>query len=73
MSRPRASSAGRWRWSATATASRSTCRAAWVPPKPHYPRGYGALHARHILQANEGCDLDFLAGRPGAVGEPDIF
>jgi dihydroxy-acid dehydratase len=46
-------------------------RAAWVPPKPRYPRGYGALHARHILQANEGCDFDFLA-EEGAVAEPEI-
>jgi dihydroxy-acid dehydratase len=46
-------------------------RAAWVPPKPRYPRGYGALHARHILQANEGCDLDFLAAE-GRVEEPEI-
>ena len=46
-------------------------RAAWVPPKPRYPRGYGALHARHVLQADQGCDLDFLADE-GAVEEPEI-
>jgi dihydroxy-acid dehydratase len=37
-------------------------RARWRPRPPHYPRGYGALYARHILQANQGCDFDFLRG-----------
>jgi dihydroxy-acid dehydratase len=45
-------------------------RAAWRPPAPRYGRGYGALHADHVLQADEGCDFDFLA-RPGEVPEPD--
>jgi dihydroxy-acid dehydratase len=30
------------------------------PPAPRYGRGYGWLFARHIRQANEGCDFDFL-------------
>jgi dihydroxy-acid dehydratase len=35
-------------------------RAAWSPaPSPHL-RGWPALYARHVLQAPEGCDLDFL-------------
>jgi dihydroxy-acid dehydratase len=49
-------------------------RAAWAPPAPRYERGYGWMFGRHILQANEGCDFDFLEttfGRP--VPEPDIF
>jgi dihydroxy-acid dehydratase len=29
-------------------------------PEPHYKRGFGWLHARHILQADQGCDFDFL-------------
>jgi dihydroxy-acid dehydratase len=37
-------------------------RAAWKSPAPKYLRGYGALFSRHITQANEGCDFDFLAG-----------
>ncbi|OLB78801.1 MAG: dihydroxy-acid dehydratase [Actinobacteria bacterium 13_2_20CM_2_71_6] len=45
-------------------------RAAWTPPPPRYPRGYGALHAAHITQADEGCDFDFLAA-PGQTPEPD--
>lgn len=49
-------------------------RAAWTPPPARYERGYGWMFGRHILQANEGCDFDFLEtafGRP--VPEPDIF
>ena len=30
------------------------------PPAAHYRRGYGWLFAQHILQANQGCDFDFL-------------
>jgi len=29
-------------------------------PQPHYRRGYGWLFAQHILQADKGCDFDFL-------------
>ncbi|WP_367065936.1 L-arabinonate dehydratase [Oryzisolibacter sp. LB2S] len=49
-------------------------KAAWTPPPPRYERGYGWMFGRHIRQANEGCDFDFLEtsfGRP--VPEPDIF
>jgi dihydroxy-acid dehydratase len=49
-------------------------RAAWRPPAPRYERGYGWMFTRHIRQANEGCDFDFLEtgfGRP--VGEPAIY
>jgi dihydroxy-acid dehydratase len=45
-------------------------QAAWTPPEPRYGRGYGALYAEHVTQANEGCDFGFLA-RPGASPEPD--
>jgi L-arabonate dehydrase len=38
-------------------------RAAWTPPSPHYTRGYGSLFLDHVLQANEGCDFDFLRGK----------
>ena len=48
-------------------------RAAWTPPAPHYGRGYGWMAARHMRQAHEGCDLDFLETGFGApVGEPAI-
>jgi len=49
-------------------------RAAWVAPPPRYARGYGWLAARHMLQADQGCDFDFLeTGFGAAVPEPDIF
>jgi dihydroxy-acid dehydratase len=38
-------------------------RAAWTPPPPPFARGYGRLFLDHVLQANEGCDFDFLRGR----------
>jgi dihydroxy-acid dehydratase len=45
-------------------------RAAWSPPPPHYERGYGQLFLEHVLQADEGCDLDFLA-RAGSTPDPE--
>jgi dihydroxy-acid dehydratase len=46
-------------------------KAAWTPPPPRYTRGYGALYLRHMTQANEGCDFDFLeAGAP--TPEPEM-
>ena len=32
----------------------------FVPPRPHYTRGYGSLFLQHIEQAHLGCDFDFL-------------
>jgi dihydroxy-acid dehydratase len=46
-------------------------RAAWTPPEPRFTRGWGALYARHVLQADRGCDFDFLAGTAPAP-EPEI-
>jgi tripartite-type tricarboxylate transporter receptor subunit TctC len=43
-------------------------RAAWTPPPRRYERGYGWMFSRHILQADQGCDFDFLETtlrRPG--------
>jgi len=40
-------------------------RQEWVPPKPVRERGYVRLYTEHVLQANEGADLDFLVGRSG--------
>ncbi|WP_284412693.1 L-arabinonate dehydratase [Acidovorax sp. SUPP3334] len=49
-------------------------RAAWTPPPARYQRGYGWMFSRHILQADQGCDFDFLETGFGApVPEPDIF
>ncbi|HMQ94673.1 MAG TPA: L-arabinonate dehydratase [Amaricoccus sp.] len=48
-------------------------RAAWRAPEPRYRRGYGYMFQRHVGQANEGCDFDYLARSFGpAAGEPDI-
>ena len=35
-------------------------RAAMPAPVPPPARGYGRLYAAHVLQADEGCDFDFL-------------
>ena len=49
-------------------------RAAWTPPPPRFERGYGWMFSRHILQADEGCDFDYLETAFGApVAEPDIY
>jgi L-arabonate dehydrase len=42
-------------------------RGAWHPPDKKDERGYRRLHEDHVLQANEGCDLDFLRGRSPVV------
>ena len=41
-------------------------RAIWKKPKAPLARGYWKLYFDHVLQAHEGADLDFLAGRSGA-------
>ena len=42
-------------------------RAEWdsSPREPHhaYSRGYGRMYAQHVMQAQDGCDFDFLRGR----------
>jgi dihydroxy-acid dehydratase len=49
-------------------------KAAWKQPAPRFERGYGWMFSRHILQANEGCDFDFLETDFGApVSEPVIY
>ena len=37
------------------------------PPERKDERGYRRLYEEHVLQANEGCDLDFLRGRSPVV------
>ena len=39
----------------------------WMPPARDYPRGYNWLFARHVRQAHEGCDFDFLVGCRGSA------
>jgi len=46
-------------------------RAGWKPRPVDYPRGYGRLFARHVSQADKGCDFDFLEGTAPTL-EPEI-
>ncbi|MGQ0523789.1 MAG: L-arabinonate dehydratase [Betaproteobacteria bacterium] len=46
-------------------------RSSWRQPELPYARGYGALYARHITQANRGCDFDFLHHGP-ETPDPEI-
>ncbi len=40
-------------------------RSKWQPPPPPLERGYWKLYFEHVLQADEGADLDFLVGKSG--------
>jgi dihydroxy-acid dehydratase len=42
-------------------------RRAWVPRPPTDTRGYRGLYLRTVMQANHGCDLDFLVGKSAPV------
>ena len=46
-------------------------RAAWTPPPPPLSSGYWKLYVDHVLQADEGADLDFLVGKRGAFVPKD--
>ena len=49
-------------------------RAAWVAPVAKFERGYGWMFSRHIMQANDGCDFDYLeTGFGAAPPEPEIL
>ncbi|QDY99718.1 dihydroxy-acid dehydratase [Nitratireductor mangrovi] len=49
-------------------------RAALPATQPRFGRGYGWMFSRHIMQAHEGCDFDFLqTGFGPAPGEPAIL
>ncbi|MEO1612380.1 MAG: dihydroxy-acid dehydratase, partial [Pseudomonadota bacterium] len=49
-------------------------RAAWVPPEPKATRGYNWMFAKHIQQADKGCDFDYLQTDFGRTApEPDIY
>ena len=49
-------------------------RAEWVAPADKFERGYGWMFSKHIMQADDGCDFDFLKTEFGkSAGEPDIF
>ncbi len=44
-------------------------RAAWRPPVEPPVRGYAKLYMDHVLQADEGCDFDFLRKHGGIRSE----
>jgi dihydroxy-acid dehydratase len=42
-------------------------RAEWTPPPPAMTSGYQKIYIDHVMQADRGCDLDFLVGQRGAA------
>jgi L-arabonate dehydrase len=48
-------------------ASRLTAWQAEQRPDPADASGYRKLYVEHVLQADEGCDFDFLVGQRGSV------
>ncbi|MGH1357318.1 MAG: L-arabinonate dehydratase [Burkholderiaceae bacterium] len=46
-------------------------RESWKAPEQRFERGYGLLYNRHVMQADEGCDFDFLCD-PDNTPEPEI-
>ena len=47
---------------------------AWKKPEPRYSRGYGWMYAQHIMQADRGCDFDYLENQFGGdTPEPAIW
>lgn len=47
-------------------------RADWKPSAKLYDRSFAALYQRHVSQADQGCDFDFLSGTD-PVPDPVIF
>jgi dihydroxy-acid dehydratase len=47
-------------------------KANWKAPEPKWTRGYQSMFAKHVTQAHQGCDFDFLEGK-SPNQEPDIF
>jgi len=49
-------------------------KAAWTPLPKRFERGYGHMFSQHIMQADKGCDFDYLETSFGApIGEPAIY
>jgi dihydroxy-acid dehydratase len=46
-------------------------KAAWKAPEAKFARGFGAIYAAHITQADKGCDFDVLEGT-APTPEPEI-
>ncbi|MEQ8334627.1 L-arabinonate dehydratase [Nisaea sp.] len=49
----------------------ATRKAAWKAPEAKFARGFGAIYAAHITQADKGCDFDVLEGT-APTPEPEI-
>jgi dihydroxy-acid dehydratase len=49
----------------------TTRKAAWKAPEAKFARGFGAIYAAHITQADKGCDFDVLKGT-ALTPEPEI-
>jgi dihydroxy-acid dehydratase len=48
-------------------------RATWVAPPKRFERGYGYMFSQHIMQADQGCDFDYLeTSFGGPTAEPAI-
>ncbi|MEI7786921.1 MAG: dihydroxy-acid dehydratase, partial [Betaproteobacteria bacterium] len=45
--------------------------AQWTAPPPALASGYWKLYIDHVLQADQGADLDFLVGQRGAFVPKD--
>jgi dihydroxyacid dehydratase/phosphogluconate dehydratase len=43
----------------------------FTPPERNYARSYYRMFTKHVAQADEGCDFDFLEGT-GQIPEPEI-
>jgi dihydroxy-acid dehydratase len=43
----------------------------WEKPAPAMQSGYWKLYIDHVLQADEGADMDFLVGQRGAAVPKD--
>ena len=46
-------------------------RNAYIPSKDHNARGYVKLYVDHVLQADQGVDMDFLVGKSGSYVPKD--
>jgi dihydroxy-acid dehydratase len=42
-------------------------QAEWKAPEPEMEGGYQSMYIKHVLQADEGVDLDFLVGCRGSA------
>jgi dihydroxy-acid dehydratase len=40
-------------------------RGEWIAPEPAFKSGYQSLYVKHVMQASEGADFDFLQGCRG--------